>query len=209
MKSGIYVWKLDGIPKYVGYGLDVENRMLDRHRKNPHICEYDYNEFEKIIIRICKPDELRKLETYYIKKLHTHISEGGFNYNWGGGGCGKQTSKSKKKISDALSGENSPNFGKRLPKETRQKMSESRIRLFSGENHPRFGKKLKNASSKYHGVYLLKQDKYNYWQVRICIGKKKSYISECKNEIDAARIYDQYVIEHNLNRPLNFPEDYL
>ncbi len=75
----------------------------------------------------------------------------------------------------------------------------------------RIGKRLKTkrkSSSIYFGVYYSKSDKT--WVANIAI-EKTIRIGSYKNEIDAAKAYDKYVIEHNLQneRLLNFPEDYI
>ena len=234
MTCGIYAWKLDGVYKYVGYGKNVEDRMFDSHYQNSYIKKYDYNEFEKMIICYCEIDEMRKLESYYIKKLQTHISEGGFNCNYGGGGCTEQTLKSKQKISNATSGENNPFYGKhhtekfkekiknnhpdfsgenhplfgKTPSiETRKKMSDGKINRFE-EDAPRFGTKAYNSTSKYYGVVLHKIGKYIYWRAQLNNKKKRVRLGISKLEIEAARMYDEYVIKNNLPNPLNFPEDY-
>ena len=259
MRSGIYAWKLDGVYKYVGYGKDVEDRMLDRHLGNPYICEYDYDLFEKVIVRICEFKELRKWEAYYIKKFHTHVSYGGFNCNYGGGGCTEQTPEAKKKISDAMSGENHPWFGRHHSEKSKEKISNARIGThhseetkkkmsdmrkgvpkseehrkkigaankgrkhseetkknmsenhadFSGENNPSFGRKKNGCSSKYFGITKnIFKNKYIYYRIRITDNGEEIDLGEYKNEIEAAKIYDEYVVEHKLPNPLNFPEDY-
>ena len=310
MKSGIYVWKLNGIPKYVGYGTNVKKRMNEKHRGNPSLCEYDYDLFEKAIICYCEIDEMRKREAYYIKKFHTHISEGGFNYNWGGGGPLEHSEDSKQKISNATSGEKNPfygkhhsdeskkknseshigkplsddhkkkislanigktmseqtrkilikiNTGRHQSKETREKISDARIGTHhseetkkkmsdmrkgvpkteehkrkigdksrgrkhteesknkisenhmdvSGNNNPNFGIKKSNSSSEYFGITkTTDKNKYIYYRTRIVDNGIQIDLGNFKNEIDAAKAWDKYVIEHNLPNPLNFSEDH-
>ena len=98
-----------------------------------------------------------------------------------------------------MSGKNNHNFGIHLSEEAKKLLSEINL----GENHPKFGKKSKNTSSQYFGVYRIGK-KGVYW--RCIIGKK--YLGQFKTEIEAVHAYDKYVIENNINRPLNFPEDY-
>lgn len=53
----------------------------------------------------------------------------------------KETLERKYKIhSERMSGENAPNYGKKLSEETRRKISEARIGKYCGENSPVFGK---------------------------------------------------------------------
>ena len=94
------------------------------------------------------------------------------------------------------------NTGKHHTKESREKMSV----LAMGENNHGFAKKSNKASSIYYGVYL---DRFNdRWKIGFSENGKLKNIGSSKSEEDAARMYDKYVVEHNLNRPLNFPEDY-
>ena len=125
-----------------------------------------------------------------------------------------------------VSGENNPNFGKHPSDETRRKQSLAKLGKYpsdetkgkisvamsgennhmfgkTGENSPLFGKKRKNASSKYFGVS--KQGKS--WKIRTRANGKNILIGYSKDEIEAAKMYDRYVIKNNLPNPLNFPED--
>ena len=268
MDSGIYVWKLDGVPKYVGQSIDINNRMNDNHKEckilNTAIKKYGYDGFEKEIICYCETEELSDLETYYIKELHTHVSEGGYNVSWGGytptKGL-KLSEETKRKISISklgkprseetiqkiiknhadFSGENGPFFGKKHSEDTKQrlseinlgkhpseetkekisrnsaranlgkhpseetlqKMSESHLGKF-GEESALFGKKKSDASSKYYGVYKkIMYRKYIYWVAYIRINGKSISIGNYKAELEAAKAYNDYVIENNLPNPLN------
>ena len=109
--------------------------------------------------------------------------------------------ETRKLLRDSKLGQNNPNYGKTPSEQTRKLMSDAN----SGENNPTFATKRKNVSSQYFGVYKsVTRKRYIYWQ---CTTDKK-YLGNFKTEIDAAKAYDKYVIENNINRPLNFPEDY-
>ena len=56
--------------------------------------------------------------------------------------------------------------------------------------------KSKNASSKFFGTSFAKNR--NKWQVVIIINKKRVYLGNFTDEIDAARKYDEYLIKNNL-----------
>jgi hypothetical protein len=60
------------------------------------------------------------------------------------------------------------------------------------------------SSSKFNGVQLYRK----LFDARIKINKKNKFIGSFQNEEDAARAFDRYVIEHSLDRVLNFPEEY-
>jgi group I intron endonuclease len=89
-RSGIYLWSLGGVPKYVGKSVDVHHRMMRNHGDsealNRAIEKYGYAAFEKEIICYCEPGELNDLEEFYIRKLRTHRSAGGYNLTYGADG---------------------------------------------------------------------------------------------------------------------------
>lgn len=74
------------------------------------------------------------MEIQYIRQLKPK-----FSFTDGGDGLSgfKHFKESKRKISEALKGENNPMYGKTLSEEARKKMSESR----KGENNPMYGKR--------------------------------------------------------------------
>jgi group I intron endonuclease len=273
MISGIYV--IENIfngHKYVGLGEDVEERMWHYHT-GCHallgaIKKYGKDSFIRYIIKYCDIDELDYWERYYIKELHSHVSEGGYNISWGGDTpmrgrrhsdetkdqIRRSTSGDKNHFfgqhhSDEsrylisknhanVSGENNPHFGEHPSDETRALISKNHADLsgenspmwgthpseetlkkqsiahtgkkdsdetrkrksmaVSGENNPRYGTILPYKSSKYHGVFCSNK-KYGYYRFKI--GQK--FIASFKSEDAAARAYNEYVIDHNLNLPLN------
>ena len=73
---------------------------------------------------------------------------------------------------------------------------------FNGINNPNFSKKKSTDSSKYYGVSIKRNGKYSYWVVQI----RGKHISQHKSELEAALAYDKYIIENNINHPINFPE---
>jgi group I intron endonuclease len=108
------------------------------------------------------------------------------------------------KLSAAISGENHWNWGKQASDESKQKMRESH----SGTNNHNFGKKFDGRTSKYYGVCKSISKKiYVYWAASISVMGSRFNLGTYKEEIDAARAYDAYVIENNLPHPLNFPDN--
>lgn len=101
-----------------------------------------------------------------------------------------------------LVGEKNPQFGKPRTENAKRKTSEKLHR----EKHPRFGSKTDGASSQYHGVVF--DGRYGTWVTKFTLDGKKIYIGSSKTEMEAAKKYDKYIVEHNLKNPLNFPEDY-
>ena len=62
-----------------------------------------------------------------------------------------------------------------------------------------------NARSKYNGVYLPK-GRY-LWKAQIKVNKVSIYIGSFKKETEAAKAFNQFCIEHNLDRELNIIEE--
>lgn len=238
---GIYkiINKLDG-KIYVGQSRNVHRRMNDVHKECRYLIyaieKHGKENFESSIVEYCDKSELNDKEKYWIKELHSHVSENGYNISWGGLNSmegRKHTEESKKKISDAVKGENHPLFGKHHSEESKRKNSESQL----GEKHhafgkhlsdemkkrlseirrndinhvsnkigienPKFGSKSKNATSKYFGVSFHKRGKYEYWVVNINIDGKDKWVGQSKTEIGAARLYNDFIIKNNLPHPLN------
>lgn len=117
---------------------------------------------------------------------------------------GKSVSEeTRRKISAEISGEKHYMFGKKHTEETKQKMSRSH----SGEKAYQLGKKSSNSTSQYYGVFRLTQKGHIYWAAKVNHNGSRTYVGMSKDEIEAARMYDAYVIENNLPNPLNFPEE--
>ena len=67
-------------------------------------------------------------------------------------------------------------------------------------------KKRKNAASKssrFRCVSWIKREKK--WRVHVCDGGKRRSLGSFKDEEQAGRAVDKYVVDNNLDRPLNFP----
>jgi group I intron endonuclease len=210
MSSGIYVWKLNGVPKYVGKGVDVHQRMKKNHRDNKAlslaIAKYGLDAFEKEVVCYCNVDELNELEEYYIRKLRTHRSEGGYNLTWGGDGVGADhplfgvtgtahPSWGRKHSKETLTKLSASHKGIRHSEETKQKIANSK----KGRNNPFFGSKYENASSQYHGV----SKRGSRYRALITVDKKLIHIGYYEKEVDAAQAYNEYVARHGLPHPLN------
>jgi group I intron endonuclease len=114
----------------------------------------------------------------------------------------KRSNKFCEDMSKRVSGKNHPLYNTHRTPEEKYKMMISHL-----------GKKSPNASSRYFGVHLSNQtnkygSKYIYWKASLRENGKPKQIGGYKTEIEAARAYDKYVVEHNLPNPLNFPEEY-
>jgi group I intron endonuclease len=219
---------------YIGFSNNVERRKREHFnalRLNKHVNSFmqaDYNKYgEKkfffFLVKECHESQLARLEKVYIKMFETRPPLG---YNMTDGGDGMQNMdesiRQKLKIS---------NTGKKMSEETRNKLSISHKGLMVGEknpmfgkhktdeqraaikdrthreNHPRFGTKKSSSSSQYYGVIF--DGRYaGTWVTKFTLDGKKVYVGSSKTEIEAAKKYDKYIIDHNLKNPLNFPEDH-
>lgn len=65
-------------------------------------------------------------------------------------------------------------------------------------------------TSKYYGVSFSQSSwGENKWIIRTTVNKKQKHIGQFKDEIEAAKAYNDYVIENNLNKPLNYFGEYI
>jgi len=136
MDTVVYQWvREDRTPYYIGIG-NPRRPYKGRRRcgrppsRDRIIILHENLEWEEA----CRIE--KELIAFYGRKdLGTGILR---NLTDGGEGLPNPSKETREKISEAVSGENHPNFGKSTSKETREKISKS----MSGENHPNFGKSL-------------------------------------------------------------------
>ena len=212
MTSGIYcIENLINGKKYIGQSADISMR-LSKHkselRGNYHINKhlqsswnkYGEDNFKFEILLYCEPFELTRYEQFFVDLYTPEIL-----YNI----ClecvdstlgTKRSEDTKKKLSESHKGKTISEktkkkmslkaTGKAVSKKTREKLS----KIKSGKKH-------KKSVSRYFGVYLSNK---KYWQVQFWNNNKRYYGGSFKEEIDAAKAYDKYVIENKLPKPLNF-----
>lgn len=218
--------------------LQHKNSLSKNIHTNKHLQnswnKYSEDNFIFYMIYTFEKYNIKKIniyEVFYINKFKSYDSKFGYNKTYGGE-KEDPTEEAKRKMSknhSNVKGDKNPMFGKKHSLETLKKISdnipdfsgsknpfynkkhseESRIKMsdnHSGEKNSGFGKKVKDSTSDFFGVsYYTKR---NNWKVSIKYNNKTFFIGRFKNEIDAARAYDKYIIENNLPNPLNFPEDY-
>ena len=108
----------------------------------------------------------------------------------------KNSEETRRKISEGNIGKRKPNKKKRS-----EEYNAERAKKQTGE------KNNVKRTSKYFGVSLYKSGSYERWLAVITINKKQNRIGVFKTEIEAARAYDRYVIEHvPYEIQLNFEE---
>lgn len=107
---------------------------------NKAIQKYGWDGFEhKILLRNLGESEAKCLEKYLISILGTNDKVHGYNITSGGDGSSglHHSEESRRKMSAAKSGENHPNFGKHMSKETRDRIARRLIgnKNFKGHTH--------------------------------------------------------------------------
>ncbi len=104
-----------------------------------------------------------------------------------------------------MKGGNNPAFGTHHTEKWKVEMS----KRMCGRMPFNFGKKMPGATSQCFGVCIevLKTGNIR-WRPSLHVNKKLVHLGSYKNEIVAAKVYDKYVVEHNLPNPLNFPEEW-
>ena len=164
---------------YIGKSIDIYTRWYNHKHSlrngvhyNLHLQKswnkYGEDNFEFCIIEKCSEKNLDQLEVLYISQYQSYNSTFGYNLTLGGEG-GIPNYETRKKLSQANSGENNPMFGKFHTDETKNKISEA----LSGEKNPRYGK-----HSVHYGKHLSDAHKE---KLRIAnIGKNMSEASKIK-----------------------------
>lgn len=171
--------------KYIGLGKNPRQRFIQHRsklRNNQHANKYfqeDWNKYgeETFHFYIITSDADFETEKNFILEMNTRFPNG-YNLTDGGAGLANPDSIVRNGIS-----KNHKNV--------------------SGKNNPRFGTKLKNASSKYYGVSIHRVRGKIFWQASTNVNGKRVYIGQKRTEKEAANLYNQYVIKHKLNYPIN------
>ncbi|AGE58738.1 GIY-YIG catalytic domain-containing endonuclease [Paramecium bursaria Chlorella virus NYs1] len=138
----IYTLTSPSDKKYVGQTIRTLEERLDKHKRlNSHctalknaIQKYGWNNFI-VDYYECPDDELNKHERWLVELMGT-LAPGGYNLKEGGGSRGKASEETKKKMSEAQSGENNPMWGIPKSQETKDKLREANL----GEKNPNYGK---------------------------------------------------------------------
>ena len=172
-ESGIYCFEnlLDG-KKYIGQSQDLDCRMrrhfrdLEKGKDCVKVLQnawskYGRDSFLFFIIEKCKIDDLDRLEIFYIRDWHTHVSEWGYNIALGGDvpmRGRKHSEATKKKLSEnahPLKGEANPFYNRKHTQESLQLIIDHHVD-FSGEKNPMFGRNHTQATKE------LMSENYNH-----------------------------------------------
>lgn len=143
---------------YIGQSINIERRFeehknTNRTSKYLHraMIKYGIDNFKFEIIEICHKEELSEKEKYWINYYHS-ISPYGYNLTDGGDGGNtfryrteEQMEETKKKISNAVSGENNGFFGKHHSEKTKEKLKQINIgKKLSQETKNKISESLQN-----------------------------------------------------------------
>ena len=139
IRSGIYCLENSANgKKYIGQAQNLEKRRREHgykdRNKGCHALrnafeKYGYDKFVYSIVEECPIESLDEREIFYIKELHSHVSEWGYNISWGGKTPQrgrKHTDEEKQKISDGQPrryGEDNFHFGKPFTEEHKKRLS--------------------------------------------------------------------------------------
>lgn len=97
--------------------------------------------------------EAEKKEIELIALYKSNQREFGYNIDNGGNSTGKISEETKRKLSELLSGENHPNYGKHLSEETKAKIANAH----KGEKNHRYGKRFPNQNRAKYQAYTEEQ----------------------------------------------------
>jgi group I intron endonuclease len=200
MLAGIYVIEnIINKKEYIGQGWYVNKRMFHSHRDccalNNAIKKYGEENFIRRVILYCEIFELDYYEQKCIKVFRSHIKENGYNILPGGtiNRRGMTASnETRKKMGKSQQ-------GRKHSQETKDKISKSHM----GAKNPNFWKKYSDASSKYYGISRSNKNG-SQWKIQIRENEKQIFLGYYETELEAARVYDKYILKHNLPNPLNF-----
>lgn len=162
--TGIYMIKNNINEKiYIGKALNVEDRWKYGHinplNKNKHgnnhlqnsWNKYGKNNFDFSIIEQCNEKELNGREKYWINHYKSFDPQYGYNKTFGGDGI-IPTKQTRKKISDAIKGENNPFYGKNHSEEQKKKWSQMRKGVKpSDESRKKMSKSRKGKKAYWYG----------------------------------------------------------
>ena len=198
--------------------------------------KYGEKSFLFCILEECEIRLLDEKEILFISMFMSYNSKNGYNISKGGKAPMRgrlHSAETRKKMSEtgkknAKYGKDNHKYGKKTPEDVIEKIRQGNMGRFvspeerrkisktlTGRKLPsdvvekmtksRLGTKRKWASSKYMGVSYVKDR--NKWEARLVFNKKKKTIGQFPTEMEAAIAYDKFIIDNNIERPINFPNN--
>lgn len=192
--TGIYsITNIINKKVYIGQSTQLEKRLSwhgqalnrrDHHNKHLQNSwnKYGSESFDFKVVCECSEDELDDLERYYIDFYHSTDIKYGYNEETGGCVNKHHSERSKKKISEKVSGEHNPMYGIHLTlsNERRKKISERT----KGTKNPFYGKHHDEATRK----KMSEKKKGMKWPIEVILSKGQNKRVRCINngmEFDA------------------------
>lgn len=140
---GVYcIENLVNNKKYIGQSVDIKRRWrthryelnhashINAHLQNAWTL-YGEENFTFYILKECASELLDKVESEYICLFNTCSEDCGYNLDMVTSKSKIVSEETRKKLSDALSGENNPRYGAVVDDETRRKISEAHNNLYA------------------------------------------------------------------------------
>ena len=135
---------------YIGQTTRPIEKRLEEHQKENSNCvaiynaikKYGWDKIEKDWYE-CPDEDLNFDEELLVREMGT-LPPGGYNLREGGGNNGKMSEETKRKMSEACSGEKHYLYGKSPSEETKQKMSEAQL----GEKNHNYNNKFSDETKK-------------------------------------------------------------
>jgi group I intron endonuclease len=120
-----------------------------------------------------------------------------------------------KELRKRWTGSNNPCYGKPMDEDRKRKMIETKRKNMKPPKVKKTRLEIKRENGKYSSNYIgvsYKKDKkkwkaYTFIHISPTRSKQK-HMGYFELEVDAAKAYDKYIKDNDLNKPLNFPEDY-
>lgn len=119
---------------YIGQSIDIKHRrccheydLKNQRHKNPHLQRAYNKNPDAFVFEIectCKEEDLNNLEVFYIQKYNSTDPSLGYNLDAGGGGQGRMSEETKKKLSQSKIGNQSMK-GIKLSDEWKKHLSEA------------------------------------------------------------------------------------
>ena len=199
---------------YIGQTIRDIHERLKEHQLPSSGCraisaaiqKHGWENFDKEWYEV--PDkDLNFYEEMLVALLGT-LAPGGYNLMEGGGSTGKRSEETKQKMSEAMTGEKNPMYGKTGEKafwygkghteETRKKMSEAQ----SGEKHPMFGKEhaeesRQKMSEAHSGMMLSEETKQKISKAQT--DEKNSMFGKAHTEETKQKMSEAQIGEKNHN----------
>ena len=136
---------------YERYGGDIRNTHNEHLKRSIDYYGIESFEIDECVCKCETKEELDRVEQFYIYVYDSANPEHGYNLTFGGEG-GTPNEETRKKISEALSGEKNPMYGKNpedyMTPETIKIKREKLSKANSGENSYWWGKHLSEETKK-------------------------------------------------------------